>query len=222
MKALEKDRTRRYETANGFAADIERYLSDEPVLACPPSAAYRLRKFVRRNKGPVVAVSLVLLALVAGIVGTTLGLLEARTAAEAEAQQRQAAEASEKKASEEAAVAKAVRQFLQHDLLGLAGVEAQLEADIEPDPNLKLTTLLDRALAKVDERFADQPRVRAEVQVTLARAYGSIGRYAEAVRLWEQVRQYREAVRPEHPDTLGARDNLAQAYGSAGQYNEGT
>src|SRR5262249_49339524 len=51
MKALEKDRNRRYETANSFAQDIQRYLADEPVLACPPSAGYRLRKFARRNKG---------------------------------------------------------------------------------------------------------------------------------------------------------------------------
>jgi len=80
MKALEKDRTRRYETANGFAADIERYLSDEPVLACPPSAGYRLRKFARRNKGPVLAVSLLLLALVGGIIGTTWGLVCAEKA----------------------------------------------------------------------------------------------------------------------------------------------
>ena len=50
MKALEKDRSRRYETANGFAADVQRYLNDEPVQACPPSAWYRLRKFARRNK----------------------------------------------------------------------------------------------------------------------------------------------------------------------------
>src|SRR5262249_36847274 len=49
MKALEKDRNRRYETANSFAQDIQRYLADEPVLACPPSAGYRLRKFARRN-----------------------------------------------------------------------------------------------------------------------------------------------------------------------------
>ena len=51
MKALEKDRNRRYETANGFAMDVQRYLADEPVQACPPSARYRLRKFARRNKG---------------------------------------------------------------------------------------------------------------------------------------------------------------------------
>ncbi len=220
MKALEKDRTRRYETANGFAADIDRYLSDEPVLACPPSAGYRLRKFARRNKGPVLAVSLVLLALVAGIVGTTLGLLEARTAAEAErkareaeAQQRQKAEASEKKASEEAAVANAITEFLQQDLLGLAGAEAQLAAKMEPDPNLKLATLLDRAMAKVDERFADQPRVRAEVQATLASAFYSIGRYAEAARLWEQVRQYRETtLGRDVPATLASMHNLALSY----------
>jgi WD40 repeat protein/serine/threonine protein kinase/tetratricopeptide (TPR) repeat protein len=78
MKALEKDRTRRYETANGFAADVQRYLAGEPVLAHPPSTAYRLKKFVRRHKGQVIAASLVLLALLGGIVGTTLGLFEAR------------------------------------------------------------------------------------------------------------------------------------------------
>jgi tetratricopeptide (TPR) repeat protein/serine/threonine protein kinase len=71
MKALEKDRNRRYETANGFAMDVQRYLADEPVLACPPSAAYRLRKFVRRNKTRVVStgVTMVALFLVAGAFG---------------------------------------------------------------------------------------------------------------------------------------------------------
>ena len=66
MKALEKDRTRRYETANGFAADILRHLAYEPVLAAPPSRAYRLRKFVRKHRGAVIAASLVLLALLGG------------------------------------------------------------------------------------------------------------------------------------------------------------
>jgi eukaryotic-like serine/threonine-protein kinase len=71
MKALEKDRGRRYETANALAQDVQRYLDDEPVLAGPPRAGYRLRKFLRRNKGPVLAAALVFLALVGGIVGTT-------------------------------------------------------------------------------------------------------------------------------------------------------
>src|ERR1700694_6025463 len=77
MKALEKDRARRYETANGFAADVQRYLAGEPGLAYPPSAGYRLRKFVRRHRGPVIAASLVLLALVGGAVGTVYGVIKA-------------------------------------------------------------------------------------------------------------------------------------------------
>src|SRR5262245_61135637 len=75
MKALEKDRNRRYETANGFAMDIQRYLADETVLACPPSAGYRLKKFMRRNKGPVRAAVIILTSLVAGLLGTSWGLL---------------------------------------------------------------------------------------------------------------------------------------------------
>ena len=78
MKALEKDRSRRYESANGFAADVQRYLFGEAVQAHPPSTAYRIRKFVRRNKGRVIAASLVLLALMAGMAGTTWGLVEAK------------------------------------------------------------------------------------------------------------------------------------------------
>src|SRR5437016_1911639 len=65
MKALEKDRNRRYETASAVAADVQRYLDDEPVQACPPSASYRLRKFVRRNKGPVLGVGIIVLLLAA-------------------------------------------------------------------------------------------------------------------------------------------------------------
>jgi serine/threonine protein kinase len=80
MRALDKDRNRRYETANGLAMDVQRYLADEPVLACPPSAWYRLRKFVRRNRGLVLAVAVVLLALVGGVVGTTTGMVQATLA----------------------------------------------------------------------------------------------------------------------------------------------
>src|SRR5262249_22251365 len=63
MKALEKDRNRRYETANGFARDVQRYLHDEPVLACPPSFGYQLRKFARRHKGRLAVAVLVLFLL---------------------------------------------------------------------------------------------------------------------------------------------------------------
>jgi serine/threonine protein kinase/tetratricopeptide (TPR) repeat protein len=82
MKALEKDRNRRYETANGFAMDVQRYLADEPVLACPPSASYRLKKFLRRHKGPVLAASAIvlLLAVLAGSIGWVVRDAAARRA----------------------------------------------------------------------------------------------------------------------------------------------
>ncbi len=80
MKALEKDRTRRYETANGFARDVQRYLDDEPVEACPPSRAYRFRKFVRRNKAALVTTATVLAALLVGMVVSIWQANEACTA----------------------------------------------------------------------------------------------------------------------------------------------
>ena len=84
MKALEKDRNRRYETANEMALDVHRFLNNELVQACPPSAWYWMYKFARRNRGPVLAAGLLLLALLAGIAGTTAGLLQARASAQAE------------------------------------------------------------------------------------------------------------------------------------------
>src|SRR5262249_55672022 len=92
MKALEKDRNRRYETATGFATDVQRYLSGEPVQAVPPRASYGLRKFVGRNRGPVLAAAVVLAALLAGIAGTTWGLFRA----EAERVRAVAAEQNER------------------------------------------------------------------------------------------------------------------------------
>jgi serine/threonine protein kinase len=80
MKTLEKDRNRRYETASAFAADVERYLADEPVQACPPSAGYRLRKFARRNKAALATATLVFVLLVLGIVVSTWQAIRATRA----------------------------------------------------------------------------------------------------------------------------------------------
>ncbi len=94
MKSLEKDRKRRYETASSLAADVRRYLQDEPVHACPPSARYRLTKFARRNRIQVLAATFVGLALVAGIIGTTWGMfraIDARADADHEAKQKETA-----------------------------------------------------------------------------------------------------------------------------------
>ncbi len=178
MKALDKDRARRYESASSFADDVQRYLSHEPVLACPPSATYRFRKFARRNKVLLATTTTVAAALVLGLIGTTWQSVRAtraerkaveneqraiaerdekEKAREREAEQRRLAETAQQTASEEAAVAKAVNEFLKDDLLGLAGAGAQFEAGLTPDPDLKLSTLLDRALTKVNERFGEQP-----------------------------------------------------------------
>jgi WD40 repeat protein len=110
MKSLEKDRNLRYQTANDMAQEVQRYLSDEPVQAGPPSAAYRLRKFVKRNRGAVLAASVVLLTLLAGISGTTWGLLEALHQGDISDQARKVADDKAKEAKEEEAKAIAARK----------------------------------------------------------------------------------------------------------------
>lgn len=108
MKALEKDRRRRYDSANGFAADVLRYLSGEPVHAVPPSTAYRLRKFVKKHRTLVFGFLAVLSVLLLGMVGTTWGLLRAEQAKTSQAEQQGIAEANEAaRAREETARVKA-------------------------------------------------------------------------------------------------------------------
>jgi serine/threonine protein kinase len=101
MKALEKDRARRYETANGFAADVLRYLADEPVTASPPSAAYRFRKFARRNRRVLTAAALIAVALVAGTVVSTWQAIRA-TRAEELAERRLGAERTARREADDA------------------------------------------------------------------------------------------------------------------------
>lgn len=100
MKCLEKDRTRRYETANGLAADLKRHLNNEPVVARPPSAGYRFQKAFRRNKLVFVATTPVAAALVAGIVVSTWQAIRAEKARSGEATQRQVAQVNLQRAQE--------------------------------------------------------------------------------------------------------------------------
>ncbi|TVQ33075.1 MAG: serine/threonine protein kinase [Phycisphaeraceae bacterium] len=105
MKCLEKDRTRRYDTASGLAADIQRHLSDEPVLARPPSTSYRLLKFVKRNKGQVLAGGAIAALLALGLFGTGFGLvwaLDEKQRADEQASAAMAAAESERIAKLEA------------------------------------------------------------------------------------------------------------------------
>jgi WD40 repeat protein/serine/threonine protein kinase len=163
MKSLEKDRSRRYETANGMAQDIQRYLSDEPVQAGPPNAAYRLRKFVKRNRGPVVVAAVVAMTLVAGIIGTTWGWLDALQARKEEAEQRETAvkaisDARDAEAAK-AQVEKAAREALQKeqgktkDALALAE-KRRVEADLrrEQADTSALRIEFEHHFAKSEER----------------------------------------------------------------------
>jgi len=212
MKALEKDRSRRYETANGFAMDLRRYLADEPVQACPPSAGYRLRKFARRNKGLFVSAGIVAAALLLGIVGTTWQAIRAthasttatfeakranREAGRATAEARRATAMAEE-ARTEAAIARAVNDFLNEDLLGSASPYN------EPDRDIKLRTVVDRADEKMEGRFRDQPLVEAAIRNTLGHVYFSLGEHVKAEE------QHRRALEL-HRRHLGSQDAITAA-----------
>jgi serine/threonine protein kinase/Tfp pilus assembly protein PilF len=175
MKALDKDRTRRYETANGLAMDVQRYLDDEPVLATPPSALYRARKLYRRHRIPVLAAAAVALALVAGIVGTTWASVRA-----ARAERVAAAEAVE--ARRQTAIATAVNAFLTDDLLASAAPSTAAGRG----KDVTMRAVLDAAAGRIEEaskpggRFANEPLVEAAIRITLGNTYGELGEYAAA------------------------------------------
>jgi serine/threonine protein kinase len=222
MKSLEKDRNRRYESANSFAADVLHYLHDEPVQACPPSAIYRLRKFVQQNRGPVLAVSLVLLALVVGIVGTSLGLVEAWRQAAIADQARNNEAVQRNKAEAEAAIARAVNDFLLTDLFGPGNIGNQpLEGkSTKRDPNTTVVQLLDRAAKAIGERFADKPLTEAAIRLTVGNTYRGLGRYDEALPHLERSVSLRTAqLGADHSDTLVSKSDLAGLYGDMGKFD---
>jgi serine/threonine protein kinase len=169
MKALEKDRNRRYESASAFAADVQRYLGDEPVAACPPSAGYRLRKYVRRNRRALATVVVIAVALAAATAVSTWQAIVAREAqrqadddrdrarsAESQAKAEQdRAEVAERRAATEAAIANAVDKFLQDDLLPQVNRSPEDDGKVRGNPNLTVREALDRAAARIGERFRD-------------------------------------------------------------------
>jgi hypothetical protein len=228
MKCLEKDRGRRYETANELARDVERYLADEVVEARPASAGYRLRKLVRRHKGSVLAAGLVVLALLVGIFGTTLGLIEAkrqeglaltrknqadRNAAEAKNQEQNAKDLLE--------LSSAVVDFLENDVLSQAGSKAQADRKFDPDPDLTIHEALDRAADAVGDKFRNRPQLEAITRQTVGNAYREVGQYEKAVaQLRQSAAIYKRKLGPDHPDTLGTLNNLALAYEDAGNATE--
>jgi eukaryotic-like serine/threonine-protein kinase len=167
MKALEKDRNRRYESASAFAADVQRYLHDEPVLAGPPRAGYRLRKFLRRNRGPVLAAAAIFLLLVGGIVGTTAGLVQA-VWAEREAEGHAAA--AETARADEARRRRQARAAL--DAMSSQVIEEWLGKQKELLPEHK--EFLRKAMASYEE-FAQDTGEDAESRAGAAAAWWRVG-----------------------------------------------
>jgi eukaryotic-like serine/threonine-protein kinase len=204
MKALEKDRTRRYETVNGLARDIQRYLADEPVEAHPPSLGYRLGKVARKNKKLLATAATFIVLLLLGIV-TTTSLAVWATRAETQAQ-------------ESAARANAVLAFLQTHVLEAArpvGLDRGLGRD------LTLRQALDAAEPKIQDAFRDQPLVELSLRNVLGSTYQCVGESLLAIRQFERAKEISLAhLGSDHPDTLTTLSNLAWGYQGAFRFGE--
>ena len=199
-KALEKDKTRRYASAAELAADIRRYLADEPIVARPPTTNYQLQKFARRHKALVGGVAAVVLALSVGVVVSTWQLVRARRA-----------EAS----------AKAVSDFLQNDLLAQASVANESGPATNPDPDLKVRTALDRAATQITGKFARHPEVEAAIRDTIGQTYLDLGIYPEARKQLELALALHQRVEgPNDPRTLNATIRLGSLAEREGKYAE--
>ena len=210
MKALSKERQRRYDSAIGLANDIERFMNHEPVNAAPPSAVYRLRKFVRRNRGGVIAASLVLLALVAGIIGTMLGIVEAK---------KQSALALTRQKQAEQRLAQ--RDKANEILLAIF-------ADLNPDDSVdealplanRLGKQLNKAAAQLEGEAIDDPLGVAQMRSDLGWSMNGLGYPKQAIALLTKALATQTArLGPDAEDTLPTMARLAIAYRSGGEFD---
>jgi len=199
MKALEKDRTRRYDTAAALAEDVRRFLSVEPVAASPPSTIYRLRKLIRRRKGPVAATIAIVLLLVVGAAGTAIGLVRALRA--------------ETQARREASTATQVSGFL----------EALFAS---PDPmesgrgDVTARDMLDRGAERIRAELAGQPEVQGRLMAVMGNAYVGLGAFDEARRMLEASLDIRRRHFGErHEDVAQSLSILAKALYELGDYD---
>ena len=248
MKSLEKDRGRRYETANALARDIQRYLADEIVEARPPSAGYRLRKLLRRHRGQVAAASLLLLAMLAGVIGTTWGLVRAEHARRAEAarakgEQQARLEADDERAkalaaaeaeriaknAEIAANAQAQKRLKQIEKGNeiLAGIFAELDihklkADAKPLEAV-LAERLVKAAGQLEGNAVGDPLAVASLQFQLGQSLYTLGFAPQAIPLFEKALATRRTLLGlDDPSTLSIMNPLALAYGAADEREKST
>jgi tetratricopeptide (TPR) repeat protein len=199
MKALEKDRNPRYETASSLAADLRRYLADEPVQACPPSAWYRFGKLARRHRAALTTAGLVGLALVAGTAASTWLAIRAIRA--------------EAAARQEAEKATAINEFLTEDLLK----QALPIINAAPE-QLTLLEMLDRAAERVGPRFRTRPLLEAALRSTIGRAYSGLGAYDQSRRHFsDAVEIYRREKGSGAVETANAMAWLGETFTRLGQ-----
>lgn len=160
LKALDKDPDCRYQSACDLGADVHRYLRAEPIIARPATTIYQIRKFAQRNRVLVVGVAAVAIALVLGIVGTSFGMVSARS--------------REREANEQRQITQAVNEFLNDDLLGSANPNTGKGSEIT------VRAVLDDASDTIDQRFRNQPLIAASIRITIGRTYFGLGMYEEA------------------------------------------
>jgi len=199
MRCLEKDRERRYATAKELALDLQHYMRNEPVQARAPGVIYTFSKFARRHR-LVFATGAVIVSVLMIATAVSTWLAVRATSAERHAQM-------------EAATRQEVINFLQNDLL------AQAAPNNEPDRDLKLRTVLDRAAAKAKNGFVERPLVEASIRETLGVTYDSLGEYDTAKQQFERAVQLREReLGPDDAATLKARGYLVSILFAEGDY----
>ncbi|MDB5355387.1 MAG: pknB [Phycisphaerales bacterium] len=188
LKAMEKDRTRRYETANALALDIRRHLDDEPVLACPPSTIYRLTKLVRKHKVAVAGAAAVALALVAGLAGTSYGLIRAR-------QERDYARDQQRIAGEQRLAAEGAKLAAERakDDVNRANVFMRDLFMSFGEAPVDTKRRLDETVRQMDEGWlATQPDTATACRIIIAYSYLRSG------ALSESEQQFRAALNTSH------------------------
>jgi serine/threonine protein kinase len=181
MKSLDKDRARRYETANGLAMDIGRHLRDEPVIARPPSALYRLEKSVRRNKLAFAAGTALGVMLLIGVTVSTLETIRATRAEREQARQRRIAQSKEKKSEQ-------VARFLK-DMLKSVDPSVALGRDAT-----MLQEILGDSAERVSKDLKDQPEVAAELLSVIGNTYLALGDLTKAETMQRETLRLRKAV----------------------------
>jgi eukaryotic-like serine/threonine-protein kinase len=207
MKALEKDRARRYETANALARDLQRYLADEPVEAGPSSAGYRLRKLTRRYRNVVATAAAFVMLLTLAVAVSTWQAVRATRAQRAQRAERDRAVAAEKRAKTEQTNARAALDFLWKDVLSQASYRN------EPDRDLTVRTLLDRVADRFGRGPGQSPLVEAAVRQMVGSLYIDQGEYRKAEpHLEAALNVQRRELGEEDPATLTTMHHLGHCY----------